>query len=676
MSLVTAHRLLSSISSVSSLLQVKSPKQDVLVQGWVQKIQEFPSFYFMKINDGLSVQKLQVVVPTSAVTNGNPGNGAAVSIRGDWVRSKGKQQDMELLASECTVCGKYEQMPLEGSNGATRSSPHLRVKMPSFAALFRLRSRLNYMTHSFFVAKEFHHIDPPLLSTNDCEQAGRHSASSAQSMKISSLHLEAMAGGIPNVYTIAPVFRAENSVHFLRLAEFRMLETECSFMNSVGELMDLVEDYLKFTVQEMTKFKEEIEATKKVCDETKLNLSELSLDQPIPRLRFQEAVSILERKGETCSYSFNKAQELTLVQEIGGPLFVTHLPSVDKPFYMKRTDDGEFVENFELLVPVVGELAGGSVREDDCDQLLERLKGSPYFDWYLELRRCGYPKSSGFGLGIERLMQSICLKWSNKTQISSGGNDDSDIYHAVFAQVASLHGDYGIGAIKSSFQVKIYDENTNIAVLRVSSDGLRMIFEGSSMRTIERHLIKTNLASLYARLRNSTIPAEKAAMQKAIVSVTGSRMSTQLDLEASKEAENFSFISSSHSGQRSRTVSVQAPLSSRLGPLHVVKRLDCCRAMKESCLKKAEKRKQSLVESNAKQQKLCLINPPASSEAKNKSVLTINEAFVTQWQKGGSKATKLDELIMEMICVDASPRSTVAKAGFQRVINYLAPTTI
>ncbi|KAI1717179.1 tRNA synthetases class II (D, K and n) domain-containing protein [Ditylenchus destructor] len=403
-------RFVHSTVTASRLLDRVEPKNDILLQGWVSAYQRHGALHFLKVNDGTCARDVQVVVTKKAFINGLPIVGSAVKVSGDWVKSQGAQQPMELFAKQCEQIGRNNQekpwLETESSD-ALRLHLHLRPKHKAFAA-----------------DRDFHQVDPPLFSLNDCEGAGETFTVKSTNesdffgeddpqiyLPVSTqLHLEALASGIQNVYTITPAFRADHTTSRLRLAEFRMLEVECAFMERVDDLCTTVENYVKFIVNDMRQLKDDIQELAILRDVSCRNLLDtIDADRPIPRITFAEASSILRSKGDTdIGPSFSKQQEHTLVEETGGPLFVTRLPADDKPFYMKRTDDQIYVENFELLAPVVGELAGGSVREHDCESIQKRQGGEKTtLDWYLELRQVGYPRSSGFGLGVDRLMQSL-----------------------------------------------------------------------------------------------------------------------------------------------------------------------------------------------------------------------------------------------------------------------------
>jgi asparaginyl-tRNA synthetase len=410
-------------ATVNELLKKIERCQDVLLEGWIRKSSRIGKYCFVHVNDGMSPNHVQAVIPRQIAKDVCVGN--AVRLKGNWVPSEGRQQRMELEATQCDIMSltedKMEKINYDVQNvDLLREHLHLRPKYPAFASILRLRSALNHFSHKFFMERGFHHIDAPLLSTNDCEGGGEtfsvHSTSDADFfgaqqifLPVSSqLHLEAAIGSLPKVYTIGAAFRAEKSDKATRhLAEFRMLEAECAFVNTVGELCDIVEAYVRSVVGSFSALNEDIEcASMFYSKDFKTLLSMTDVTKPFPRITYAEAISLLQERGESLSDKrLTKTHELLLVEHFGQPVFVTHFPSAQKPFYMKRLDDGT-TESFDLLAPIVGELAGGSVRENDPEALAS-ARLDEQLQWYTDLRRKGGPVSGGFGIGMERLMQSL-----------------------------------------------------------------------------------------------------------------------------------------------------------------------------------------------------------------------------------------------------------------------------
>ncbi|TKR67375.1 hypothetical protein L596_023537 [Steinernema carpocapsae] len=337
---------------------------------------------------------------------------------------------MEFQATKCEVVGKNDKNFIPKTDAdQLRGIPHLRPKAETFAALLKLRSQINSCSHEFFGNSGCVHVDTPMISVNDCEGAGEAFVVKAQKdddffgytdvfLPVSGqLHLESIVGSIPRVYTMGTAFRAEKSLSRQHMAEFRMLEAEFGFVNTVDELCDVVEDYLRFVAKRLSSesLRNEIEkAAEGYTSKDSKSLVEMCANvSRFPRLTYDEAIQVLAEKDvKVPRDGFKKAHELKLVEILDSPVFVTHFPADQKPFYMKR--EGDKAACFDLLAPFVGELAGGSLRENDANLLEERLpsEATANLDWYLELKRCGQPPSGGFGIGVERLIQA-CLRVVN-----------------------------------------------------------------------------------------------------------------------------------------------------------------------------------------------------------------------------------------------------------------------
>ncbi|KAI6231762.1 hypothetical protein M3Y95_00415800 [Aphelenchoides besseyi] len=582
----------------------KSKENSVVeIQGWIKKLHHKGAISFVHLSTDAAAPTVQVVVPRNVYDakrqmESTSVVGSAVRVSGNWVDSLGSKQDREILATSLTVItpgGASSIQPVRGDFRTIRESPHLRSRNPAFASVLQARSRLNFATHRFFQDREFYQIDTPLMSMNDCEGAGEtfvvnsttdsdYFGSNPVYLPVSAqLHLEAIAIALPKVYTLSPAFRAEKSKSRHHTAEFRMLEVECAFVESLDEICDVAESYVKEMIRlAQTEWSENTHRLSELMDISKEErdnwIDRVDLNRTFPRISYAEAREIVQSVEEPISerqLGFNKRQELSLVEHFDDvPVFVQRFPSSIKPFYMRRNEHDE-AECFDLLCPGVGELAGGSVREWDLKRLRENLRTDNTMsglDWYFELRESGYARSSGFGIGMERLTQYLfgipnikdtipfprCFEGMVKlkhryllvevvfgaTGNSSTSCSDTQIFHSIMNKVALLHGDYGWAAVRSSFQVKVCDAGMCVAILRVaagavdtitstlpfvlsvgSSDAvLRLLHEGSSMRTVEKHLIAHNLRVMYAQLRRNPTPVEKSALRKAISRVTGTNV--------------------------------------------------------------------------------------------------------------------------------------------------------
>uniref|UniRef100_A0A914LBN6 Aminoacyl-transfer RNA synthetases class-II family profile domain-containing protein n=1 Tax=Meloidogyne incognita TaxID=6306 RepID=A0A914LBN6_MELIC len=423
---------LSSSVRINDLLNESEPKQDVIIQGWVRHVQRYGKILFLKLNDGNCPHQLQAVVPRTICHTIHVGS--ALRLRGQWVPSIGTQQQMEFLAEQCIFINEPSELVVDTKDkDALRLIPHLRPKKLEFASILRMRSHLNSLIHKFFNDRHFIHIDTPLFSQNDCEGAGEAFSATCSEENFfgdtksflpvsAQLHLEAMSSSLGNVYTLSPVFRANPSETRQHLAEFKMLEVECAFSDSLEHICNIVEEFIRFLVSKTEAIfqLEDFEKSSPFCQQSSNDEEKSASSQTIaecldknntlfPRISFTEATKLLRRQPNESKRQLSKRDEFDLVDIFGGPLFVTHFPSEQKPFYMRRTDDGKFTESFDLIAPFVGELAGGSIREWDEELLTSRLpkENKEKLEWYIELRRYGYPRSGGFGIGVDRLMQSL-----------------------------------------------------------------------------------------------------------------------------------------------------------------------------------------------------------------------------------------------------------------------------
>lgn len=403
--LLQRHASTAEAISIAALAKQTETSRAAKVQGWVSQAQRRGDHVFCKLKDGS--EYIQLVMKKE---NGKEVKvGTSLKATGTWQKSLGAEQQMELHVEELSVTSgdpdpRYDTLSLDH----LRSQLHLRTRANSFVAMFRLRSAVFQRTHQFFMSREFIHVDPPMLTKNDCEGGGEvFSVTSANGeppvfLTVSSqLHLEAMCSRLSNVYTLGPAFRAEKQQSHAHMSEFRMLEAEITFVTELDQLTKFVEDYVKDIIDFCKKKKE-----RKLLGP--LDSKEVDLDvfnETWKRLRYSEAVEFLKGKNMKLGPNggLTKQNELALVDHYG-PLFVTHFPKEQKPFYMKRSACGLYTESFDLLFPMVGELAGGSLRENDPEQL--KMRGD-VAKWYLECRERGQPPTAGFGVGFDRLLQVL-----------------------------------------------------------------------------------------------------------------------------------------------------------------------------------------------------------------------------------------------------------------------------
>ncbi len=423
-------------------------QKTVTVCGWVRTIRQSKNIAFMEINDGSCFKGLQVVLDKENVENFDEiisqNVGAAVSVTGVLVATPEMKQPCELQAKEVNVEGaSTPDYPLQKKRHSLeflRTIQHLRPRTNTFSAAFRVRSVAAYAIHTFFQERGFVYAHTPLITSSDAEGAGemfRVTTLPAEnppvddkgnvdfsedffgkptSLTVSGqLEAECMALAFGKVYTFGPTFRAEKSYTARHAAEFWMIEPEIAFAD-LAEDMELARDMLKFVLKfvvdncpdELNFFEQHFEAG------LKEKLSSV-IEADFATVSYTEAIKMLESSGHKFQYpvswgcDLQTEHERYLTEEIfKKPVFVTDYPKEIKAFYMRLNDDGKTVAAVDVLVPGIGEIIGGSQREEREELLLERIKeigANPEdYDWYLDLRRFGGAKHAGFGLGFERLI--------------------------------------------------------------------------------------------------------------------------------------------------------------------------------------------------------------------------------------------------------------------------------
>lgn len=423
-----------------------------VVQGWVRTRRDSKGgFSFLEVNDGSSQANLQVVaegtLPNYESEVKKLGAGCSVTIEGEIKPSGGKGQVTELLAKSIEVHGwaDPEEYPLQKKQHTLeklREWAHLRPRTNTFGAITRLRNCVSYSVHQFFQEEGFLYIHTPIITASDCEGAGAM-------FRVTTLDLEKLpkkegkvdasqdffekpayltvsgqlegeifACALGKIYTFGPTFRAENSNTSRHLAEFWMVEPEVAF-NRLTDNMDLAERFLKRLFRDaLTRCADELAFFNEHYDKTTIATLEKIVNSEFRRLTYTEAVEILLASGEKFEYPVEWGIDLQSEHEryltekkFDGPVILCDYPRTLKPFYMKCNDDGKTVRAMDVLVPKVGEIIGGSEREDDLETLTKRmgeqhLRPEDYW-WYLELRKFGTVPHAGFGLGLERAVQFI-----------------------------------------------------------------------------------------------------------------------------------------------------------------------------------------------------------------------------------------------------------------------------
>ncbi len=439
-------------NSIKEVLQDSAVDSEVQVAGWVRTRRDSKGFSFLELNDGSCFSSVQIVA--DADLEGYAENvlqaqtGAAIEVHGLVVESPGKGQRVEIKAKSVKLVGasasEYPLQKKRHTNEYLRTIAHLRPRTNTFGAVFRLRSAVAFAIHQFYRERGFHYVHTPIITTSDCEGAGELFAVSTLDLNnvpktqdgkevdfsedffaakagltvSGQLEAEAFACALSKVYTFGPTFRAENSNTPRHLAEFWMIEPEMAFCDLQGN-MQLAEDFLKYIIRYVFEHcQEDMEFFNTWIEKGIVDSLEKVLNADFERITYTDAIAALEKSGKKFEFPVSWGMDIQTEHErylteefIGKPVFVTNYPKTIKPFYM-RVDEGEkTVSAMDLLVPRLGEIIGGSQREEREDLLKLRMKECdvPPDDlwWYAELRRYGTVPHAGFGLGFERVLMYI-----------------------------------------------------------------------------------------------------------------------------------------------------------------------------------------------------------------------------------------------------------------------------
>ena len=442
---------MSPATSVKEALRSAAPLTALEVRGWVRTRRDAKDFSFLELNDGSSLRNLQIIAKNSLTNYAELQRlttGASIRARGPLVASQGKGQSWELIADEIEIVGASDETyPLQ-KKGHTpeflREISHLRPRSNLFGCVFRVRSRLAFAIHQFFQERGFVYVHTPIITGSDCEGAGelfRVTTLDPQKppqlpndggidyaqdffarrtyLTVSGqLEAEAFACALSKVYTFGPTFRAENSNTSRHANEFWMIEPEVAFCDLSGD-MDLAEEMVKYLVRDIREnCPNELELFGKFVDKELLARLEFVLERPFQRITYEEAITLLQKSGRKFEFpveyglNLQSEHERWLTEEhFKCPLTVFNYPKEIKPFYMRLNDDGRTVTAMDLLVPGIGEIVGGSQREERLDVLEENLRRHKMdpadYKWYLDLRRYGTVAHAGFGLGFERMLMFV-----------------------------------------------------------------------------------------------------------------------------------------------------------------------------------------------------------------------------------------------------------------------------
>lgn len=435
---------------IVEILRSGQPDESLKVQGWVRTKRELKGFTFIEVNDGSSLASLQAILNEDLPDYDNIvkklNTGASVEVAGVLVASVGKGQRIELKAQTVKVFGEADPQtyPLQKKRHSfefLRTIGHLRSRTNSFSAVFRVRNACAYAIHQFFQERGFLWVHTPIITASDCEGAGELFSVTSLDLKdiprtetqavdyskdffgkptyltvSGQLEAEVMAMAFTNVYTFGPTFRAENSNTSRHLAEFWMVEPEIAFCDLDGD-MDLAEAFLKHIFKYvMETCPEDMEFFNQRIDDTVLATADNIINNQFERITYTEAIKLLEKADVKFEFPVSWGLDLQSEHErylceqlFKKPVIVTDYPAQIKAFYMRLNDDENTVRAMDILAPKIGEIIGGSQREERLEVLSRRIQaqGMKPEDlwWYLDLRRYGTVPHAGFGLGFERLVQ-------------------------------------------------------------------------------------------------------------------------------------------------------------------------------------------------------------------------------------------------------------------------------
>ena len=437
-------------TKIKDLLQSDKPLKEVLIKGWVKTRRDSKDFSFIEINDGSCLKNIQVIA------NNNLNNyeedikklstGSSVAITGKLVESKGSQK-YEIQAKEIKIYGSApDDFPLQKKQHTDeflRSIAHLRPRTNKYGAAFRIRSELSFAIHKFFNERGFKYIHTPIITGSDCEGAGEmfhvttldlNNVPKTKDGKVDfsqdffgkeasltvsgQLNGEMYATALGDIYTFGPTFRAENSNTPRHAAEFWMIEPEMAFAD-IHDDMDLAEDMVRYCVKHiMNNCAEDLELFEKFVDPTLRATLDNICNNDFARITYTEAIEIMKKSGKDFEYKPEYGVDLQTEHErylaevhFQKPVIVRDYPKEIKAFYMKLNDDGKTVAAMDVLVPRIGELIGGSQREERYDVLVKKIEDmgmhADDYGWYLDSRKYGSVPHAGFGLGFERMMMLI-----------------------------------------------------------------------------------------------------------------------------------------------------------------------------------------------------------------------------------------------------------------------------
>lgn len=437
-------------TKIVDLLKSEQPVTEVLVKGWVRTRRDAKDFSFIELNDGSSLKNIQIIA------NNNLNNyedvkkittGSSLAVKGALVESQGGNQKYEVIAKEVEIYSLApEDFPLQKKKHTDeflRTIAHLRPRTNKYGAAFRVRSELSFAIHKFFNERGFSYVHTPIITASDCEGAGEMFQITTLDMnnpprtkdgKIDysqdffgkearltvsgQLNGEMYACALGDIYTFGPTFRAENSNTTRHAAEFWMIEPEMAFAD-IHDDMDLAEDMVKFCINHvMNTCADDLALFDKFVEPGLIDKLKNIVDNGFARITYTEAIEIMQKANHNFEYKPEFGIDMQTEHErylaevhFKRPVIVRDYPKEIKAFYMRLNDDGRTVAAMDVLVPGIGELIGGSQREDRLDVLIQRIRENGMheddYSWYLDSRRFGSVPHAGFGLGFERMMMLI-----------------------------------------------------------------------------------------------------------------------------------------------------------------------------------------------------------------------------------------------------------------------------
>ncbi len=424
--------------------------KEIQINGWIKKIRSQKTFGFIEINDGTFFEGIQVVIDDSMSNFEEISKltiSSSIRVAGRLVKSEGKGQDYEIKASTVEVYNKADSdYPLQNKRHSfefLRTIAHLRPRTNTFFAVFRVRSILSYAIHKFFQERNFVYVQTPIITGSDAEGAGEmfrlttldinnipkdekgnvdfkqdFFGKEANLTVSGQLNVETFCSAFKNTYTFGPTFRAENSNTPKHAAEFWMMEPEIAFAD-LDVNMDVIEEMIKYIVKYVREnAPEEMEFFNKFIDKDLFNRLNILVNNKFDRITYTEAIDILKNAKKDFEYKVEWGIDLQTEHErylaeehFKKPVFVTDYPKDIKAFYMKLNEDNKTVRAVDLLAPGIGEIVGGSQREDNYDILIDKINqmglNKDDYWWYLDLRKYGSVPHSGFGLGFDRMLMYI-----------------------------------------------------------------------------------------------------------------------------------------------------------------------------------------------------------------------------------------------------------------------------